>query len=276
MAASAYEVESKQFSIGADGTVSGDDGQDGRLAASLGYAARLAAQVEYFLDIGTLQTMSTVSPEGISATVTRDEAGAIGLSVRIETQRYLQPKVFTVVGGAGLQAALAHCVQRVQDAPNVRWAAITTADNRLVAASPLPPGPTVLGAAPALTSVGVRALAALGAIDGRLRESWVQLTYTRGTLLVAAVETHCLYAVVDEVNRVGFGDALDETRAILGRHDVTRADTLATGPTPQSTPAVEEVVAPVPMTPTPAPVGMRYRAPQPKVAKEGKRGFFGR
>ena len=279
MVASPYDAETRQFSISADGTVRGDDGESGRLAASLGYAARLAAQVEYLLDIGTLQELTTVSAEGITAKVVRDDAGGLGLSVAIETQQYRDPKVFTIVGGSDLDAALLHCAQRVQQVPGVRWSAITTDDRRLVAASPPPPGPTPLGPAPAVANVGVRGLAVLEAIDERLRESWVRLRYTHGALLVAGVGEHCLYAVVDTVESVAFGDALDETRAVLGPFDLRSAATLppasaAAGGTSQEREGRASPV-PLPTTAAAAPVGMRYRAPQPR-AKDSRRGLFGR
>lgn len=280
MAASPYEVEARtprRFAVLTDGTVRGDDGEGGRLAASLRYAARLAGQVEFLLDVGPLQKLATVSEVAITAGVTRDDAGGVGLSVRVDSQPRRRPKMLTVVGGADVHAALAHCVQRVQETRGVRWGAIIADDKRVVGASLPRAGATVLASLTALPTVGVRALAVLAAIDEPLRQSWVQLTYARATVLVAGVGPHCLYAVVDEVAPVPFGEAIDEVRAILSAHDLSAAETLATESVDQTVdPPVDAVAEPPAATASPAPSGMRYRAVQPRAPREGRRGLFGR
>ncbi len=274
MTASSFEPVSRQFVVLTDGTVRGDDGDDGRFAASLRYAARLAGQVEYLLDVGDLLVLATVSRTAITATVSRDESGNVGLSARLESQAFRQPKALTVVGGADVHAALAHCVQRVQQTPGVRWGAIVADDKRVVGASLPQAGAAVLESVSALPNVGVRALAVLGSIDERLRESWVRLTYQRATVLVASLGPHCLYAVVDEVRAGPFGEAVDEVRAILAPYDLSEAATLATE-TVDSTDSVEEVEV-APAAATPAPTGMRYRAVVPRAPKEKKRVRFPR
>lgn len=274
MAARPLEVEARQprrFAVLTDGTVRGDDGEAGRLAASLRYAARMAGQVEFLLDVGGLQKLTTVSETAITAGVTRDDAGGVGLSVRVDAQPPRQPKVLTVVGGADVHAALDHCSQRLQQTPGVRWGAIVAADKRVVAASLPQAGAAVLESLSALPVVGVRALAVLTAIEEPLRESWVQLTYAHATLLVASLDRHCLYAVVDEVKPGPFGETLDEVRAILSAHDLAGAETLAT-----ESSVAEEPAEPAAAVPGPAPVGMRYRVVQTRPANERKRGFFGR
>lgn len=280
MAASPIEVESRQdrrFSVLTDGTVRGDDGDGGRFAASLAYAARLATQVEFLLDVGTLEELTTVSELGITAGVTRDDAGGVGLSVQVEPQPFRQPKVLTVVGGADVHAALAHCVQRIEQTPGVRWGAIIAEDKRVVGASLPRAGAAALETFSALPNVGVRALAMLGAIDEPLRESWVLLRYERATLAVASLGSHCIYAVVDELVPGPFGEAIDEVRAILSPYDLSRADALATGTAdPVAEDETDEEVAPAVVASIPAPAGMRYRAPQPKPPTDKKRGFFGR
>lgn len=273
MAASPHEVEVRQFSVLTDGTVRGDDGDGGRFAASMRYAARLAGQVEYLLDVGDLLELSTVSRTAITASITRDDSGNVGLSARLESQAHRQPKVLTVVGGADVHAALAHCVQRVQQTPGVKWGAIIADDKRVVGASLPTSGAAVLESVSALPNVGVRALAVLGAIEEHLRESWVQLTYERATVLVASVGTHCLYAVVDDVKAGPFGEAIDEVRAILAPYDLSGAATLATETVDEVT---EIEVEPAVAAAVPAPTGMRYRAVQPKAPKEKKRALFGR
>jgi hypothetical protein len=273
MTASPSEVEARQFGVHTDGTVRGDDGAGGRLAASLRYAARLAGQVEYLLDVGDLLELATVSREALTARITRDDAGGVGLSARVDRQPYRQPKVLTVVGGADVHAALAHCVQRVQQTPGVRWGAIIADDKRVVGASLPQAGAAVLESVSALPNVGVRALAVLGAIEEPLRESWVQLTYERAIVLVASVGPHCLYAVVDDVKGVPFGETVDEVRAILAPYDLSEAATLAT----ESVDSIADIeVEPAVAAAVPAPTGMRYRAVRPRAAKENKRGLFGR
>lgn len=273
MAASPHEVETRHFAILTDGTVRGDDGEDGLLAASLRYAARLAGQVEYILDVGDLLELTTVSRTAVTASITRDDAGGIGLSARLESQAFRQPRVLTVVGGADVHAALAHCVQRVQQTPGVKWGAIIADDKRVVGASLPGAGAAVLESVSALPNVGVRALAVLGAIEEHLRESWVRLNYERATVLMTNVGPHCLYAVVDEVKAGPFGEAVDEVRAILAPYDLSEAATLAT----ETVDAVTEIeVEPAVAAAIPVPTGMRYRAVQPKVAGEKKRAFFGR
>ena len=135
MAASPHEAEMRHFSVLSDGTVRGDDGESGRLAASLRYAARLAGQVEFLLDVGDLIELATVSREAITARVTHDDESEMSLSVRLDSQPFRQPKVLTVVGGADVHAALAHCIQRVQSTPGVSWGAIVADDKRVVGAS---------------------------------------------------------------------------------------------------------------------------------------------
>lgn len=277
MAASPHEAEMRQFGVLIDGTVRGDDGESGRLAASLRYAARLAGQVEFLLDVGDLVELATVSREAITVRVTHDEEREMSLSVRVDTQPFRQPKVLTVVGGADVHAALAHCIQRVRSTPGVAWTAIIADDRRVVGASLPQAGAAVSRLWSSVPNVGVRVLAVLGAIEEPLRESWVQLSFERATVLVAAVGPHCVYAVVDEVRPGPFGEALDEVRAILAPYDLSRAATLATE-------TVEQVVEeePVAAVSGPALSGMRYRVAKPskpskpRTPREGRRGLFGR
>lgn len=273
MAASPHEVETRQFAVLTDGTVRGDDGEGGRLAASLRYAARLAGQVEFLLDVGDLLELTTVSRTAITASITRDDAGGVGLSARLESQANRSPKVLTVVGGADVHAALAHCVQRVQSTPGVEWGAIIADDKRVVGASLPRAGAAVSRLWSSVPNVGVRALAVLDSIEEHLRESWVQLRFERATVLVASIGPHCLYAVVDGVKPGPFGEAVDEVRAILAPYDLSEAATLAT----ESVEPVTEIeVEPAVAAAVPAPTGMRYRAVQPKAPKEKKRPLFGR
>lgn len=284
MAASPIEVESRQdrrFSVLTDGTVRGDDGDDGRFAASLTYAARLATQVEFLLDVGTLEELTTVSELAITAVVTRDDAGGVGLSVRVDPGPFRQPKVLTVVGGADVHTAIAHCVQRIEQTPGVRWGAIVADDKRVVGASLPRVGVAAGEVFSALPNVGVRALAILGAIDEPLRDSWVQLSYERASLLVASLGPHCIYAVVDELAPDPFGEAIDEVRAILSPYDLSRAESLTTGSADAVSehdvvPDLDQDVTPVVVASSPAPAGMRYRAPRAKQTTDRKRGFFGR
>ena len=163
-------------------------------------------------------------------------------------------------------------MQRVRQMLGTHWSAVITGDKRVVGAAVPQSGSGVLDSMAALPEVGVRALAVLGALEVRYRETCVLLDYARGTMLVAAVGDHALYAFADKLDAQVVAEIVDEVRAILSPDDVAAADTIATGETgadalvAQAAPTpAPEVAAPVP------PAGMRFRTAQPRHARWGRR-----
>lgn len=279
--ASPPETPARRFTVAADGTTLGDDGADGRLAASLRYACRVAGQLEFLTGAGDLEWVSTVSTTAVTARVGWSDAREVTLSAEVETGEARAPKEFTVVGGADVHAALGHCMQRVRQMLGTHWSAVITGDKRVVAAAVPQSGSAVLDAMAALPEVGVRALAVLGALEEPYRETCVLLDYTHGTMLVAAVGDHALYAFADKLDPRVVAEIVDEVRAVLAPGDVARADTIATGET-RVEPLVADAAAA--SAPVPAPVstavpvqqaGMRFRASQPReprTSRWGRRG----
>ena len=160
--------------------------------------------------------------------ITRDDAGGVGLSARLESQAFRQPKVLTVVGGADVHAALAHCVQRIQRPRASGGARSSPTTSGSSGRACRAREPRSWRACPRCPTSGCARWPCSGAIEEHLRESWVQLRFERATLLVASIGPHCVYAVVDEVRSGPFGEAVDEVRAILSPYDLSEAATLAT------------------------------------------------
>ncbi len=266
------ETATRRFAVAADGSTTGDDGDSGRLAASLRYACRVAGQLEFLTGAGDLEWVSTVSSTAVTARVGWSLAREVTLAAEVEPGPPRAPKEFTVVGGADVHAALGHCMQRVRQMLGTHWSAVITGDKRVVGAAVPQSGSGVLDSMAALPEVGVRALAVLGALEERYRETCVLLDYAHGTMLVAAVGDHALYAFADKLDAQVVAEIVDEVRAILSPDDVAAADTIATGDTgvdalvAQSAPTpATEVAAPLP------PAGMRFRTAQPRHARWGRR-----
>lgn len=271
--ASPPETPARRFTVAADGTIHGDDGASGGLAASLRYACRVAGQLEFLTGAGDLEWVSTVSSTTVTARVGWSLAREVTLSAEVEAGEPRAPKEFTVVGGADVHAALGHCMQRVRQLLGTHWSAVITGDKRVVGAAVPQSGSGVLDSMAALPEVGVRALAVLGALEERYRETCVLLDYQRGTMLVAAIGDHALYAFADKLDARVVSEVVDEVRAILVPAQVAGADTIATGddrpepPDPDAAATAAAAAAPVPVQPA----GMRFRAAQPRPSRWGRR-----
>lgn len=268
--ASPPEPQTRRFTVAADGTTRGDDGASGGLAASLRYACRVAGQLEFLTGAGDLEWVSTVSSTTVTARVGWSLAREVTLSAEVEAGEPRAPKEFTVVGGADVHAALGHCMQRVRQLLGTHWSAVITGDKRVVGAAVPQSGSGVLDSMAALPEVGVRALAVLGALEERYRETCVLLDYQRGAMLVAAIGDHALYAFADKLDARVVSEVVDEVRAILVPAQVAGADTIATGEDrvePLEPDAAATAAAPVPVQPA----GMRFRAAQPRPSRWGRR-----
>ncbi|WP_107774983.1 hypothetical protein [Nocardioides sediminis] len=260
----------RRFTVAADGTTKGDDGASGGLAASLRYACRVAGQLEFLTGAGDLEWVSTVSSTTVTARVGWTLAREVTLSAEVEAGEPRASKEFTVVGGADVHAALGHCMQRVRQLLGTHWSAVITGDKRVVGAAVPQSGSGVLDSMAALPEVGVRALAVLGALEERYRETCVLLDYQRGTMLVAAIGDHALYAFADKLDARVVSEVVDEVRAILVPAQVADADTIATGQ--EAIDPVEPVETPPVAAPVPVqPAGMRFRAAQPRTSRWGRR-----
>ncbi|KRF37211.1 hypothetical protein [Nocardioides sp. Soil805] len=267
----------RRFTVAADGTVSGDDGDSGRLAVSLRYACRVAGQLEFLTGAGDLEWVSTVSSTAVTARVGWSLAREVTLSAEVEGGAPRPPKEFTVVGGSDVHAALAHCMQRVRQMLGTHWGAVITGDKRVVGAAVPQSGGGVLDSMAALPEVGIRALAVLGALEERYRETCVLLDYAHGTLLVAAIGDHALYAFADKVDTRVVAEIVDEVRAVLSPDDLARADTITTGGTAADSLLGGTEPVPSPSEPAgPPPTGMRYRNVQPRQSRWGRRREQGR
>jgi hypothetical protein len=260
----------RRFTVAADGSTTGDDGASGGLAASLRYACRVAGQLESLTGAGDLEWVRTVSSTTVTARVGWSLGREVTLSAEVEQGERPAGKELTVGGGADAHAALELGLQRVRQLLGTHWCAVVTGDKRVVGAAVPRSGSGALDSMAALPEVGVRALAVLGALEERYRETCVLLDYRRGTLLVAAIGDHALYAFADKLDAGVVAEVVDEVRAVLAPDQVARADTIATGEDP-----VEPLVAAqAPVRPAPVPVqpaGMRSRAVRPRSSRWGRR-----
>lgn len=265
----------RRFTVAADGTVAGDDGDAGRLAVSLRYACRVAGQLEFLTGAGDLEWVRTISTTAVTARVGWSLAREVTVSAEVEDGGRRAAKEFTVVGGGDVHAALGHCMQRVRQMLGTHWGAVITGDKRVVAAAVPQAGSGVLDSMAALPEVGVRALAVLGALEERYRETCVLLDYAHGTMLVAAIGDHALYAFADKIDTRAVAEVVDEVRAVLAPGEVARADTVTTAAPPAGAPDGQPDWALVDGTgaasPVPPPTGMRYRAVQPRASRWGRR-----
>jgi hypothetical protein len=273
------ETPTRRFTVAADGATTGDDGDSGRLAASLRYACRVAGQLEYLTGAGDLEWVSTVSSTAVTARVGWSPAREVTLAAEVESGPPRAPQEVTVVAGTDVQAALAHCLQRVRQMLGTHWSAVVTGDKRVVAAAVPQPGGGVVDPTAALPEVGVRALAVLGALETRYRETCVLLDYAHGTMLVAAVGDHALYAFADKLDAGVVAEIVDEVRATLSPADVAAADTVTTGETrgqglveePVSTPSTAGATATDTATASVRPAGTRVRARGARQSRWGLR-----
>jgi hypothetical protein len=188
------ERERVRFDVLPDGTVEGDDGADGHLAETLRYTCRMGSQIGALLELGELERVSTLSSLSVLARV----AGVsphVSIKVEVEAQKSSRPRV-VAVSGVTVQDAIDQALRRVTIDLATDWAAIITDDGRLVGA--VHDESMGQGASEHVLEVGVRALAVLGALDEALREIAVRLDFVRGSLLVAAIGEHALFALADK------------------------------------------------------------------------------
>lgn len=268
----------RRFTVAADGSTTGDDGDSGRLAASLRYACRVAGQLEHLTGAGDLEWVSTVSSTAVTARVGWTPAREVTLAAEVESGPPRTPQELTVLAGPDVQAALAHCMQRARQMLGTHWSAVVTGDKRVVAAALPQPG-GVTDATTALPEVGVRALAVLGALEARYRETCVLLHYAHGTMLVAAVGDHALYAFADKLDVGVVAEIVDEVRATLSPADVAAAHTVGTGEIrgqalvqePVPTPSTAVATASPTATASVRPAGTRVRAREPRRSRWGLR-----
>jgi hypothetical protein len=87
----------------------------------------------------------------------------------------------------------------------------------------------------------------LGALEQRYREICVLLDYAHGTMLVAAIGDHALYAFADQLDARVVTDVVDEVRTILAPEDVAAARSLRSGGPRVGTAAGEPTTEPSPV-----------------------------
>ncbi|WP_457205179.1 hypothetical protein [Nocardioides sp. P5_C9_2] len=262
-------ASARRFTVAADGTTTGDDGDSGRLALSLRYACRVAGQLDLFTGAGDLEWVRAIGSTTVTVRVGWGQGSAPALSAEVGAGEPRTPKDVVVVGGADVHAALGHCMQRVGQMLGTHWSAVITGDKRVVAAAVPRSGTGLLDPVAALPEVGVRALAVLGALEERYRETCVLLDYAHGTTLVAAIGDHALVAFADRLDTRVVADIVDEVRAILVPGDVARAEAVTIVETPTTSP-VEEQVPPASRVPARS-TGMRHRAVRPRRSRWGRR-----
>lgn len=259
----------RRFTVRADGSTSGDDGDSGRLAVSLRYACRVAGQLEFLAGVGDLEWVRTISgTAALTARVGWTQDHEVTVAAEVETGPSRTSRKVAETGGRDVQAALAHSLQRVRQMLGTHWSAVVAGDKRVVAASVPQVGNEVPGAMAALPEIGVRALAVLGALEGRYRETCVLLDYERGTLVVAALGDHALVAFADEVDTQVVAEIVDSVRGLLSSADIAGAPTVATDAPAKAT---AEASAAAAAEPAAAPSGPD-RPPPGRRRLRGRRG----
>lgn len=178
-----------RFNVSPDGSVEGDDGAGGQLAGTLRYVCRMGSQIGTLLEIGELERLSTLSPLSLLARV-GGVSPHLSIKAEVETQQTSRPEPI-VVSGIKVQEAIKRSLRRVTKDLASDWTALITDDMRLVGAVHYEPSGQA--APPPVFEVGLRALAVLGALDERLRETAVRLDYVRGSVLIAAMGEHALF-----------------------------------------------------------------------------------
>ncbi len=212
-----------RFSIAIDGVVTGDDGTGGQLAASLRYAARMASQVDSRTGAGDLVRVITISGVTVIARVDAGVDDELALTVHVEPTVLPQPGRSVPIRaghGSGRVARGLHLTHQLLD---VYWSAIITDDKRIVGRAVHDSERATPSTMEDLSAVGLRALAVLGAIGPRFRETAVLLDYERGSLLVVPLGEHALFAMADRFERNRVIELVEGLRRIITPRDITRA-----------------------------------------------------
>lgn len=214
------ERERVRFDVLPDGSVEGDDGADGHLAETLRYTCRMASQIGALLELGELERVSTLSNLAVMARVSGISPN---LSIMVEVERQGTMRSAPVaVAAVGAQEAIDRSLRRVTIDLASDWAAIITDESRLVGA--VHDESLGCGAPESVFEVGERALAILGALDRSLRETAVRLDFVRGSLLVAAIGGHALFALADKFDVSEVVRTVSAAQTLLSGADLARAD----------------------------------------------------
>lgn len=227
-------MDERTFTVGLDGSVTGDDGAGGMLAASLRYSARLAAAVSerpLAQPLGTLRQIRTTSTASLTADVLWDIGGECRLRARLGTSsvaRTPSPRLASYSTGA---EALAAAMGRLNRVPQARWSALIRQDLSVLAAA------GEVDAAD-LPHVGVRALGVLGGLDERYHRGCVWLGFEGGTLVIASLGRHVLCVCLANVDEVSVVAVIEEVRATLAPYDL--ADLQIPQPEPEPEPQPED------------------------------------
>ena len=216
-----------RFDIDPDGTV---EGADGDLAATLRYACRMGGQIGALLGLGELERFSTLSTVAVMARV----AGVsphVSIRAEVEMREHRRPARLTAVDLSSRQA-IDQSLRRVMVDFAGDWAAIITDDKRLVGATN---GTSARGEVPGIVlDVGIRALAVLGALDEGLRETDVRLHFPRGSVLIAALGQHALFAQADKFDEDVVLSTVGSIQRVFEAVDLTYAHLVKVAPAPRS------------------------------------------
>ncbi|WP_110241067.1 hypothetical protein [Nocardioides gilvus] len=210
------------FSLGVDAAMLGDDGHGGLLAASLRYVCRLAKALGDVLDLGDLSHVETTGSTIVIAEIGWDLAGDCRLRGQVLRSTAPSSTATEAAAPGEVDEVVDSCLQTLESADSVRWAAVVRRDLPLLHTDAAP-------AAAALGQVGLRALGILGGIGADLRETCVWLGFARGTLILSPLGAHCLVLSVDtqRLDATALVSDVVGTQAALAPHDLARATTLA-------------------------------------------------
>lgn len=261
------------FVVRYDGSVRGDDMAGGERAAALPYLGRLALDVGHFLGAGEPVALEVLSRTRMSVQITWTQALEATFRAVMYRVPPRTPPHFTVVGGAGVGAAAAHCVQRLVAHPSVEWCGLLASDTRVVAAAGHDEAQSAR-----LAEVGTRMLAVLRAVEASSGRTFVRIDFDGISVLGATLGRHCLFAQGSRIEEDEVGPVIDEVRAILDGHDLVTADTaegfvnLVTHPPATPTVASDAGAASPVVESSPTPVGARFRHASPPRPRKWRRG----
>jgi hypothetical protein len=222
----ALERDRLRFDIDPDGTV---EGADGELATTLRYVCRMGGQIGALLGLGELERITTLSTVAVMVRV----AGVSPhVSIRAEVERRdVRGREPVARVDVTARQAINQSLGRVIVDFGGDWAAIITDDKRLVGARN---GMSTRRAVPAAVyEVGIRALAVLGALDEALRETDVRLHFVRGSVLVAALGDHALFAQADKFDESAVVTTVSAIQSLFRHVDLTYAHMVKVAPMPE-------------------------------------------
>jgi hypothetical protein len=208
-----------RFDVNPDGSVDGDDGAEGQLAADLRYVCRMGSQIGTFLDLGELERLSTLSNLAVMARVS-GVSPDLSIKVEVEMQGTRRPQP-VAVAGVGVQDAIDRALRLVTIDLASDWAAIITAEGKLVGA--VHDESLGRGAPEFVLEVGERVLAILGGLAELLRETAVRLDFVRGSVLVAAMGDHALYTHADKFDVGQVVRTVASAQGLLATAELNRA-----------------------------------------------------